>query len=416
VLATAKQRGSNEDSGHWAAFEARVLAAALLSAVAEAVAYIALLPLVVSKRILFDIVVPWGPRARIRSSCGWPPPCSLLRDDVAHAAADWLRLPAHDPGCGRVSAFQGELVCCTGHNAFGGWRAETVVRRVRDLFDRRNYRFRDEAHAVNLIAVRSPCPLPGRFDDALLVVWREPVGGSRHCGPVHAPLTKDDGWHVGLFACTTDPVLFHSARQLRCVLGRSVLAEGIYPYELRVPENEAIHRPEDDYEQLHQGGGVDMWDEWEGLVRDVTRGHCRVNRAAVGNFRQRWRAGSIVVQHHDDYAFLLSLLRSAELDHGNRFSVAVARQGDLFPDSSKGGLFCWKGEACFEHVLRHVLAESPPPNEQGKSLFCTVEAGEYALAIARREGLSLKALQALNPSQDNLAKLVPGQRLRVRDV
>ena len=478
VLATAEQRervplGERRvGPGHWAVFEARVALTAVGAAVAEAVGTLVALPLVVSKRILFDVVAPWGPHACLRAAYqGEYAPA--LGQDILNCAADWLRLDGHDPDQGHIPALTGELVCCTGQNSFGGWRADDIVRRAMELFDRRGYLWRSEAHAVNLIALRSPCPIPGRFDDALLALWREPAGpGSwRHCGPVHAPrdLEDEDGWHVGLFSCTTDPVLFHSALSSR-VLGVSVLAEGIYPYELRLPED-ASHEHDDAYEQLQQTGrGVDLWDEWEGLERGVKRSRCQVHRAAAGGsvrpgergFRRgdmprgdlprRWRAGSIVLQHPDDYGFLLALLRSAELDHGKRFAVAVAQQGDLFPFAT-----CrWNGEACFHHVLRQVLAvpspavphpaaphpqpqpacaraealrvlahacnavrgkvplHPPPPIPADLDSFCTVETGEYAVLIARRHGISLQDLQALNPGHGNLTRLVPGQRLRVR--
>lgn len=169
---------------------------------------------------------------------------------------------------------------------------------------------------LNLIGIRSRDTKANTFNDLFCVLF------------------KVAGQEVLLqFACTTDPGTYYRQNPLH-ELGCAVVKPGQYDgvWELG--------RHQGKYPALVQVGAITVYREQPAnddmQLTDITEqtGYFGINahRASeqgIASKVNRFSAGCQVIQHPDEYAMLISIVRIAAKKHGNKFSYTLLTEHDV---------------------------------------------------------------------------------------
>lgn len=190
-----------------------------------------------------------------------------------------------------------------------------------NVLESKNYAvFRDtkqRGYDLNIVGIRSSSTMPNRFDDVLLVFWKE-----------------DGHWRLEAYPATTDPGLFWLGSRTGDRFGTAILKEGQYRSAYRI----GFHRGQ--YEALVQQQPVTV-------IRDFDRdGQLDYNsgREQTGMFGinihrahperelinvSAWSAGCQVVRSPVHFDSLMELCKRASQTYGNSFTYTLIHERDF---------------------------------------------------------------------------------------
>jgi len=177
------------------------------------------------------------------------------------------------------------------------------------IFDRDN-----QPYNLNLIGIRAATPVPNKFDDRFLIIWK-------HNGI----------WHDKRFPLTTDPGTYWLQNPMM-IAGTAILKEGQYPGMWALGKHSG-------YDALVQVGPCTV-------IRDANRdnrldfdgpeetGFFGINchrAAARGTSKQvdKWSAGCQVFADSKDFAVLMALAREAAKVWGDRVTYTLLNERDF---------------------------------------------------------------------------------------
>ena len=177
---------------------------------------------------------------------------------------------------------------------------------------RRGWTIHSAPWKLNIVGIRTADPRPNRFDDMVLVFYRD-----------------DSKWHWHAFAATTDPGTYWLQNPL-APQGTAILAEGHYPNAYQI----GLHRGKY-YALVQRGGPVTV-------IRDYNRdgvldfdsprrfsGYFGINihrATSRGTSTQvdRWSAGCQVLASSSDFEMLMQLAERSRRETGeNAFSYSL---------------------------------------------------------------------------------------------
>lgn len=198
-----------------------------------------------------------------------------------------------------------------------GWHASQIAERVESLFKSKRYSFFDAKKSwnVNIIGVRNSESRANRFDDMMLIVYRN---GRKN-------------WEVRSYQITTDPGLYWLKKPFY-VAGTAILV----PDQYRSAYNISKHRGK--YDALCQRlAKVKVYrdpDKDEILECDpesIVEGKFGINIHKAGkNSTQvdRWSAGCQVFSRESEFNDFMKLMRKSADLYGNSFTYTLITAED----------------------------------------------------------------------------------------
>ena len=192
--------------------------------------------------------------------------------------------------------------------------------RVKRALDRKGYAFNDDGkpYHLNIVGVRSPSTEINRFDDRMILVYRDETGQQI----------------ANEYSITTDPGAYFTQQKLLNKHGAAILVPGQYRDVYKIDK----HRKK--YDALCQRGGkVRVWRDGNKDQRLDRSGRIyegwygiNIHRAGHTGTTQkigRYSAGCQVFQNATDFNLMMSLARKSEKLRGNRFTYTLIEESDL---------------------------------------------------------------------------------------
>lgn len=198
--------------------------------------------------------------------------------------------------------------------------ADAIVTKMIELFAKKGYTFFDTGvYNLNIIGVRSNNAEPNRFDDLIVVLYRD----------------DQYNWQVFKAAATTDPGRYWLLNPMR-VEGTAILVEGQYrgayslglhkgQYTALVQRNNMVKV----YRDRNKNNKLDFGED------TIQEGYFGINihRASAYNKAddvEKWSAGCQVIQNLDDYDEFINLC-SKQISHTgcNTFTYTLINERDL---------------------------------------------------------------------------------------
>tara|TARA_R100000315_G_scaffold59465_1_gene35262 strand:- start:359 stop:985 length:627 start_codon:yes stop_codon:yes gene_type:complete len=199
-----------------------------------------------------------------------------------------------------------------------GLHAEIIMRQVKDALESNMYRFFDggKPYDVNIVGVRRENGTPNKFDDMLMVVYRD----------------RSKRWCVNSYVITTDPGLYWLKNPSR-VAGTAILVPGQYRSVYKIDKHGGK------YEALCQRlGRVSVYrdgdkDSKHDMDEDtVQEGSFGINIHKAGNMSSavnKWSAGCQVFKNASDFEEFMDVIRHARDIWGNSFTYTLLREQDI---------------------------------------------------------------------------------------
>lgn len=195
-----------------------------------------------------------------------------------------------------------------------------VASRVRRALERKGYKVLDDGKSfhLNIVGVRNPSTEINKFDDRLLLVYRDETGRE----------------HALEYPVTTDPGEYYTKTKLLNKAGAAILVPGQYVDVYKIAKHQRK------YEALCQRGGkVRVWRDGNrddrldrsGTVHEGWFG-INIHRARVRgrtNEVNRYSAGCQVFQDADDFAVVMGMARKSRDRRGNVFTYTLLEESDL---------------------------------------------------------------------------------------
>jgi len=200
-----------------------------------------------------------------------------------------------------------------------------ILKKTRKIFDQKGYRFFDNGKPFNLniIGVRSDERVAGKFDDSIMVLYRDQI--------------RD--WRVFVAPLTTDPGSFYLRKPLN-PNGTLIMLEGQYTGVYK----KGIHGrtwTSGGYPALEQCGDISyVRDANRDNILDIDKdnvitGNFKTNihrayKNKVAEFIWKWSAGCQVLQDPKDFDELMKLVDNSLLfGYPNKFSYTLLNQKDF---------------------------------------------------------------------------------------
>lgn len=200
-----------------------------------------------------------------------------------------------------------------------GFHAEIIKERFKGIFEnKKEYEFFDggRPYNVNIIGIRNPARQTNKFDDTLLLVYRDSY----------------KRWLVDSYQITTDPGLYWMKNPMN-VHGTAILCPGQYRGVYRIDK----HRGK--YDALCQRGApVSVWrdgdrDSYHDMNDDtIETGYFGINIHKAGRSStqvDKWSAGCQVFKNNGDYKEFMETIRDGEKAFGNSFTYTLLDSIDL---------------------------------------------------------------------------------------
>jgi len=192
-----------------------------------------------------------------------------------------------------------------------------MIRGVLRILKNRNYKVYSKPYQLNIVGIRSSSTLSNRFDDRLLVFYKNPRFG----------------WNFFAFAITTDPGTYWLKNPLN-VDGTAILKEGQYvdAYSL------GLHKGQ--YKALVQAKPVTVIRDYDrNAYLDFFNGNERtgyfginIHRAIASGITSqvgKWSAGCQVFKNAEDFSKFLALCERHSNHYGNNFTYTLIDQRAL---------------------------------------------------------------------------------------
>ena len=199
-----------------------------------------------------------------------------------------------------------------------GWHASLIANRIQSIFENKGYAFFDNRKSwnLNIIGVRNSNSKANKFDDTMLVVYRN---GRKN-------------WEVKSYQITTDPGRYWLKRPMN-VNGTAIVVPDQYRSIYKLGKHRGV------YEALVQTGGpISVYrdsnrDDILNLEPDtVTSGFYGINIHKSSNSEstkvEKWSAGCQVFARSSEYNDFIRLVKKSENLYGDTFSYTLITEDD----------------------------------------------------------------------------------------
>jgi hypothetical protein len=192
-----------------------------------------------------------------------------------------------------------------------------MIRGVMRILKNKQYRVYSEPYRLNIVGVRSASTVSNRFDDWLLVFYKNP----------------GLGWTSFSFPITTDPGTYWLKNPMN-VDGTAILKQGQYVDAYRLGQHRGL------YKALVQAKPVTVIRDYDrnayldflnGLERTGYFGiniH-RADNSGESKAVNKWSAGCQVFKKAQDFSKFIALCEKHALHYGNRFTYTLIDQRAL---------------------------------------------------------------------------------------
>ena len=198
-----------------------------------------------------------------------------------------------------------------------GFHAEILKERYQKILEDKGYAFFDNdlPYNVNIIGVRNMTGRVNKFDDLILVIYRDSY----------------NRWIVDSYQATTDPGLYWLKRPMK-VNGTAILVPNQYRGAYKIDK----HRGS--YDALCQRGAeVDVWrdndrDSQHDMKGEVHSGWYGINIHKSGkdsSLVNKWSAGCQVFKNSSDFSQFMVTAEEAAKRMGNSFSYTLIQSTDI---------------------------------------------------------------------------------------
>ena len=199
-----------------------------------------------------------------------------------------------------------------------GFHAELIKNRFRGALEQSEYAFFDgrRAHNLNIIGVRNVHGQVNKFDDLLVVIYRDTY----------------KRWLVDSYQITTDPGLYWLKHPMN-VQGTAILCPDQYRGAYKISK----HRGK--YEALCQRSGpLSVWRDanrdGKHDMHDNTKdtGYFGINIHKAGRNSssvEKWSAGCQVFKNDGDFKEFMETVRTAAASFGNKFTYTLIESTEL---------------------------------------------------------------------------------------
>ena len=199
-----------------------------------------------------------------------------------------------------------------------GLHAEIIMKQMHAILENNYYIFFDGAkpYDVNIIGVRRNNGTPNRFDDMIMLIYRD----------------RSKKWCVNSYPITTDPGVYHLKNPSR-VEGTAILVPGQYRSVYKIDKHKGK------YEALCQRGGkVAVYrdgdnDSHHDMDPDTAEdGFFGINIHKAGNSSSsvdRWSAGCQVFKNASDFEEFMDIIRHARDKWGNSFTYTLIQEQNV---------------------------------------------------------------------------------------
>lgn len=198
-----------------------------------------------------------------------------------------------------------------------GFHAEILKERYRKILENKNYKFFDNElpYNVNIIGVRNMDGRVNKFDDMILVVYRDSY----------------KRWVVDSYQATCDPGRYWLKRPMK-VTGTAILVPDQYRGAYKIDKHQGK------YEALCQRGAeVAIWrdndrDSQHDMKGEVHSGWYGINIHKAGkdsSLVDKWSAGCQVFKNASDFSQFMSTIKESSKRLGNSFTYTLIESTDL---------------------------------------------------------------------------------------
>ena len=199
-----------------------------------------------------------------------------------------------------------------------GLHAELIKESFSEALKKKGHKFFDGnlPYNVNIVGVRNTNGRPNKFDDMLLVVYRD----------------AHKRWSVDSYQITTDPGLYWLKKPMN-VNGAAILCPGQYRGVYRISK----HRGR--YDALCQrAGDVTVWrddnrdpnHDMDDSTRDTGSFGINIHKGGRNSsVVNKWSAGCQVFKNDGDFKLFMSTMYEAKKRFGNSFTYTLVESADL---------------------------------------------------------------------------------------
>ena len=198
-----------------------------------------------------------------------------------------------------------------------GFHAEILKDRYKKILEEKGYKFFDSElpYNVNIIGVRNMDGRVNKFDDIILVIYRDSY----------------KRWIVDSYQATSDPGLYWLKKPMK-VTGTAILVPNQYRGAYKIDK----HRGQ--YDALCQRGAeVTIWrdndrDSAHDMKGETHSGWYGINIHKAGkdsSLVNKWSAGCQVFKNASDFSQFMDTMREAEKRFSNSFSYTLIESTDL---------------------------------------------------------------------------------------
>ena len=199
-----------------------------------------------------------------------------------------------------------------------GWHAKVIADNVKRVFDDKGYAFFDNKKSwnVNIVGIRNSESKANRFDDIMLVVYRN---GRKN-------------WEVKTYQITTDPGLYWLKKPFY-IAGTAILVpdqyRSTYKIDLHNGKYEALCQRLDKVKVYRDPNKDDILDH---VKESIVEGKFGINIHKAGSNSTRvekWSAGCQVFARSSEFNDFMKLVnKSADL-YGNSFTYSLITDVDM---------------------------------------------------------------------------------------
>ena len=199
-----------------------------------------------------------------------------------------------------------------------GLHAELIMEQVKNIFEEKGYKFFDgsKPYDVNIVGVRRRKGTPNKFDDMIMVVFRD----------------RSKRWCVNSYPITTDPGVYWLKNPSR-VEGAAILVPDQYRSVYKIDK----HRGK--YDALCQrlgkvavfrDGNKDSKQDMDPNSTQAGFYGINIHKAGTSSTNvDRWSAGCQVFKNASDFEEFMDIAKQAKSNWGNSFTYTLIEEQDM---------------------------------------------------------------------------------------
>lgn len=192
-----------------------------------------------------------------------------------------------------------------------------MIRGVLRILKSRKYKVYTKPYQLNIVGIRSTSTVSNRFDDWLLVFYKNPKLG----------------WNYFAFAITTDPGTYWLKNPLN-VDGTAILKEGQYVDAYRLGQHRGLYKalvqsqPVTVIRDYDRNAYLDFFNGSEHTGYFGINIH-RASSSGDSSLVNKWSAGCQVFKNAEDFAKFITLCERHSNHFGNKFTYTLIDQRAL---------------------------------------------------------------------------------------